>query len=139
MVCLTCNFGTKIHIGEKIAIEAKRLAIITDSNVIKLHSASLSEKLQGLEHTFFPFPAKEEAKSRKTKERLEDLMLSHGFGKDCAVVGFGGGVVTDVAGFLAATYMRGVPFFAIPTTLLCMVDAAIGGKTLSTRSKQRMP
>lgn len=129
MVCLTCNFGTKIHIGEKIAIDAKKLAIITDSNVLKIHSVSLSEKLDGKEHMFFPFPAKEEAKSRKTKERLEDLMLSHGFGKDCAIVGFGGGVVTDVAGFVAATYMRGVPYFAIPTTLVGMVDAAIGGKT----------
>lgn len=129
MVCLTCNFGTKILFGEEIAILAKRLAIITDSNVVQLHSEALSKKLGPVDHTFFPFLAGESFKTRKTKERLEDLLLSNGFGKDCAIVGFGGGVVTDLAGFLAATYLRGVPFYAIPTTLLGMVDASIGGKT----------
>jgi len=126
---LTCNFGTKIYIGEKIEIPSKKLAIITDSNVAKLHSSSLSEKLGSVEHTFFPFPAGEASKTRKTKERLEDLLISNGFGKECAIVGFGGGAVTDLAGFIAATYMRGVPYYAIPTTLMGMVDAAIGGKT----------
>jgi 3-dehydroquinate synthase len=129
MDCLDCNFGSKIYIGSEIDIEAKKLAIITDSNVIKLHSERLTEKLGSLEHTFFPFTAGESSKTRKTKERLEDLLISHGFGKECAIVGFGGGVVTDLAGFIAATYMRGVPYYAIPTTLMGMIDAAIGGKT----------
>ena len=63
------------------------------------------------------------------KELLEDQMLAAGLGRDTCLIAMGGGVVTDLSGFLAATYCRGIPWVAIPTTLLGMVDAAIGGKT----------
>ncbi len=75
------------------------------------------------------FPCGEAYKTRATKETLEDALLSQGYGADTCLVALGGGVVTDLVGFLASTYCRGVPHVLIPTTLLAMVDAAIGGKT----------
>src|SRR4029079_7858854 len=61
--------------------------------------------------------------------RLTDELLTSGFGRDSTIVALGGGVVGDLAGFVAATFMRGVPFVQLPTTLLAMIDASVGGKT----------
>lgn len=109
----------------------KRFVIITDSTVKRLYGTALQKHLQslGLSVLLISFPAGEKYKSRKTKEKIENEMLSHKLGKDTCVIGLGGGVVTDLAGFVAATYGRGIPFISIPTTLLGMVDASIGGKT----------
>jgi 3-dehydroquinate synthase len=74
------------------------------------------------------FPAGEPAKSRATWERLTDALLAAGYGRDSAIVALGGGVTGDLAGFVAATYMRGVPVVQVPTTLLAMVDSSVGGK-----------
>lgn len=98
----------------------KRLAIIAHEN------SSFTTHLPG---NYFTFPKGEQHKTRSTKEKLEDALLQAGYGRDTVIVGIGGGIVTDVAGFVAATFCRGVPFIAVPTTLLGMVDASIGGKT----------
>ncbi|MFT4552243.1 MAG: 3-dehydroquinate synthase [Chlamydiales bacterium] len=132
---------TEIEIGQGI-LETPKFAqrcrslgsisvIITDSNVEGLYGQRLLEYLrsQGLEVQLLAFPAGETHKSRRTKENLEDQMLASGLGRDTCVIGLGGGVVTDLAGFLASTYCRGVPLILAPTTLLGMVDASIGGKT----------
>lgn len=74
------------------------------------------------------FPAGEASKSRESWLRLTDEMLSQGLDRDTAIVALGGGVVGDLAGFVAATYLRGVPYAQVPTTLLAMVDASVGGK-----------
>jgi 3-dehydroquinate synthase len=74
-------------------------------------------------------PFGESNKTRETWARLTDQMLANGYGRDCVVIALGGGVVGDLAGFVAATFMRGIPVVQIPTTLLAMVDASIGGKT----------
>jgi 3-dehydroquinate synthase len=74
-------------------------------------------------------PAGEANKTRESWARLTDQLLANGFGRDSTVIALGGGVVGDLAGFVAATFMRGVPFVQIPTTLLAMIDASIGGKT----------
>jgi 3-dehydroquinate synthase len=74
-------------------------------------------------------PAGESNKTRETWARLTDQMLAKRYGRDSAVIALGGGVVGDVAGFVAATFMRGIPVVQIPTTLVAMVDASIGGKT----------
>ena len=71
----------------------------------------------------------ERNKTRQAKSRLEDDLLSLGAGRDTVLIALGGGVVTDLAGFTAGTYLRGVPWVAMPTTLVGMVDAALGGKT----------
>lgn len=75
------------------------------------------------------FPPGEESKVRATKARLEDAMLAAGVGRGACVVAVGGGVVLDLAGFVAATYMRGIAHLNVATTLLAQVDAAVGGKT----------
>lgn len=75
------------------------------------------------------FQGGERYKTRGAKERLEDALLAMSADRECTLVAVGGGMVTDLVGFTAATYMRGVPWIAVPTTLLGMVDAALGGKT----------
>ncbi|MFH1439394.1 MAG: 3-dehydroquinate synthase [Candidatus Woesearchaeota archaeon] len=140
------NFIEKNHKGKKIVI-------ITDDNVNKLHG----EKLLLLLSDILPFnsisssflldchlsndlsddntpflvsiPPGEKSKSREQKQEIEDLMLEEGFGRNTLLIAFGGGVVGDLAGFIASTFNRGIPFIQIPTTLLAMVDSSIGGKT----------
>jgi 3-dehydroquinate synthase len=82
-----------------------------------------------LEVHLFSFSNGEQHKTRATKERLENQLFEKGFGRDTCVIALGGGVVTDIAGYLAATYCRGVSLVMMPTSLLGMVDASIGGKT----------
>ena len=108
-----------------------RLALVTDTTVGPLHAAPLLRRLAqaGLTCDSFVFDAGESSKTRGTKEKLEDAMIEAGLGRDSAVIALGGGVVTDLAGFLAATYHRGIPCVQVPTTLLAMVDASVGGKT----------
>jgi 3-dehydroquinate synthase len=74
-------------------------------------------------------PPGESSKTRETWAHLTDSLLSLAFGRDSALIGLGGGVVGDLTGFVAATYMRGLPYILVPTTLLAMVDASVGGKT----------
>ena len=73
-------------------------------------------------------PAGESSKSRKMKHFIEDKLFEIGCGRDTCIIALGGGVITDLAGFVAATYCRGIPVVYVPTTLLGMVDASIGGK-----------
>lgn len=81
------------------------------------------------------FPGGERHKTRGAKQRLEDALLAMGADRECTLVAVGGGMVTDLVGFTAATYMRGIPWIAVPTTLLGMVDAALGGKTAVDTSR----
>jgi 3-dehydroquinate synthase len=110
---------------------AHRYAIITDSHVGPLYGARLERSLRdaGATADSFTFPAGEAHKTRETWALLTDELLSTGFGRDSSIVALGGGVVGDLAGFVAATFMRGIPVVQVPTTLVAMVDAAIGGKT----------
>lgn len=113
--------GSGILKEELSSIVSKR-AIITDTNVGALYG----KKLEG---TLFTFPGGEQNKTRATKELLENQLFAHGFGKDSTLIALGGGVTTDIAGYVAATFCRGIPLVMVPTSLLGMVDASIGGKT----------
>lgn len=110
---------------------ASRFAIITDDNVASLYGKQVYESLtnSGLDSCVFGFPNGEQSKTRATKELLENQMFEKGLGRDTCVIALGGGVVTDLGGYIAATYCRGIPLVMIPTSLLGMVDASIGGKT----------
>ncbi len=108
-----------------------KFAVITDSNVSELYAMPICEKLKraGFEVDLFVFTAGEKSKTRETKARIEDAMLEKGYRRDCCIIAVGGGVVTDISGFVAGTYGRGVPFINYATTLLAAADASVGGKT----------
>ncbi len=108
-----------------------KFAIITDSNVEPLYAQQLEQKLldAGYQTSVFEFPAGEKSKTRQTKAMIEDSMLERGYRRDCCILAVGGGVVTDLAGFIAGTYGRGVPFINYATSLLAAADASVGGKT----------
>jgi len=108
-----------------------RVAIVTDSHVEELYGHRLEKHLKDhdLDAFLFSFPGGEFYKTRTTKELIEDQMLAKGLGRDTCLLGLGGGVTLDLAGFLASTYCRGIPYISCPTTLLAMIDSAIGGKT----------
>ncbi len=109
----------------------RKFAVITDSNVSDLYARPICEKLitAGFEVDMFVFPAGEKSKTRETKARIEDAMLAKGYRRDCCIIAVGGGVVTDLSGFVAGTYGRGIPFINYATTLLAAADASVGGKT----------
>eukprot|EP01102_Stenamoeba_stenopodia_P021119 TRINITY_DN8429_c0_g1_i1.p1 TRINITY_DN8429_c0_g1~~TRINITY_DN8429_c0_g1_i1.p1 ORF type:complete len:261 (-),score=50.18 TRINITY_DN8429_c0_g1_i1:778-1560(-) len=108
--------------------------VITDQTLARIHSAKLKCietvcKESGKEFFIKAIAPGEGSKTRSCKEEIEDWMLACGCNRDTGVIAFGGGVVGDLAGFVASTFLRGVPLFHVPTTLLAMVDSSIGGKT----------
>jgi 3-dehydroquinate synthase len=109
---------------------AAAYAVITDSTVAHLLGERVVANLRKQRPAFLAtFAAGEWNKTRDTWGALTDQLLAHGLSRDGAVVALGGGVVGDLAGFVAATYLRGVPYVQVPTTLLAMIDSSIGGKT----------
>lgn len=109
--------------------KAQTVVIISDSNVASLYGQDFLKALKVSNKYLLTFPAGESHKTRAIKLKLEDQMLALGCNRNTLVIAFGGGVVLDLAGFVAATFCRGVNCIYIPTTLLAMVDACIGGKT----------
>ncbi len=130
-----------IHIGRDILdrmapILAKsgwagRWFIITDSNVARLHGARVLEVLRenGMDAEIIEFAAGESSKTLATCIALAEQLLGRGADRTSGLIALGGGVVGDVAGFLASIYMRGIPCVQVPTTILAQVDSGIGGKT----------
>lgn len=108
-----------------------KYAIITDSNVEKLYAHALQECMvnEGFKVDLISFPAGEKSKVRATKEKVEDEMLAKGHRRDSCIIAIGGGVVTDLAGFVAGTFGRGIPFINYSTSILGCADASVGGKT----------
>lgn len=102
--------------------------IVTDENVAKFHLEKIRQAV-GQESKFVIVPAGEEHKSLETISLLWKSFLQNGLDRKSTVIAVGGGVVGDMAGFAASTYMRGINWIAVPTTLLSMVDASLGGKT----------
>lgn len=113
----------------RAAAPAFRYAVVTDTNVGPLYADRVTRALGSDRARVFAITAGEAFKTRDTWAALTDAILAAGFARDTTLVALGGGVVGDLAGFVAATFMRGVPFVQVPTSLLAMVDASIGGKT----------
>ena len=105
----------------------RRVCIVTDSGVPQAYIDTLASQCN--EPLVFCFPMGEKNKTFDTLRELLGLLLRHNFDRKDAIVAVGGGVVTDLAGFAAATYMRGIDFYNMPTTLLSQIDSSIGGKT----------
>ena len=125
--------GFLSELGEYIETQiptAHRSFVITDSVVDKLYGDVVMESLHaaGLNPEKGVILNGEESKSLETATGLYDQLVAHGMERTSVIISLGGGVVGDLAGFVAATYMRGVPFVQVPTTLLAQVDSSIGGK-----------
>lgn len=108
----------------------RRVAVITQAVVERLHGPRLQAGLAraGVDAVTIRMPAGEGKKNLETVARLYDRLLRNGFSRDDAVLAFGGGTVGDTAGFVAATYLRGIPYVQVPTTLLAQIDSSIGAK-----------
>src|SRR5438067_4630813 len=107
---------------------AHRYAVISDDNVAPRYAARVMDALAaGDRARVLTVPAGEAHKTRETWARVTDEMLGAGFGRDTTVVALGGGVIGDLAGLVAATFMRGVPFVQVPPTPPAMIDSSSGG------------
>ncbi|MDO8481479.1 MAG: 3-dehydroquinate synthase [bacterium] len=108
----------------------RRIAIITDSRVKKMFGQNLLSTIKkaGQKAELLTFAHGETNKSQATVTALQHALLKKKYGRDTFIIALGGGVVGDVVGFVAATYLRGVPYIQMPTTLLAMVDSSVGGK-----------
>ena len=115
----------------KEVTSAERVAVITDDTVDKLYSDVVMKSLSdaGFETFKFVFPHGEKSKNISTFSSILEFLAESGLTRPAALVALGGGVVGDVAGFAAASYLRGIDFIQIPTTLLACVDSSVGGKT----------
>lgn len=109
----------------------KTALIVTDENVCPLYAGILSDSLTaaGFKPTVLTVAAGEGSKSLATANRVFTEAIRIGLDRKSMIIALGGGVVGDLAGFVAATYLRGVPFIQVPTTLLAQVDSSVGGKT----------
>lgn len=115
----------------ELGFEGRKIAIITDSNVEKLYAKDVQKELNKVSKTVITYaiPAGEENKNLKEIEKIYKVLIENHFDRHDLVVALGGGVVGDMAGFASATYLRGIDFIQIPTTLLAQADSSIGGKT----------
>ena len=109
----------------------QRCAVITDANVGKHFAKAALKSLSasGFETVLITVPAGEKSKRLAVVEKCYDQLAAHRLERKSFIVALGGGVVGDLAGFVAATYLRGIPFVQVPTTLLAQVDSSVGGKT----------
>lgn len=121
--------GAISRIPDVLPVHAGKVFVISTEDVWKLHGGKVEEALGSRPHQVLFFPGGEPRKRLHEVEALAEQMVAAGGDRSSIVVAFGGGITNDVAGFLAAIFMRGVPVIQIPTTLLAQVDAAIGGKT----------
>lgn len=120
--------GILQRVSEFIPRTSGKLFIVTTPDVWTLHGRRIEEHLKHDREVLF-FPGGEVNKRLAAVEELANELAAHGADRTSIVIAFGGGIVTDVSGFLAAIFMRGIPVLQIPTTLLAQVDAAVGGKT----------
>lgn len=111
-------------------IPAKKCMVISNPIVMELYGDLLLEGLKraGFLPETFVIPDGEQTKSINTAVQIYDALIANDFERNSPIIALGGGVVGDLAGFVAATYMRGVPFVQVPTTLLAQVDSSVGGK-----------
>lgn len=139
---IVADFGIwKSHVAHDLltTCPSTTYILISDTTIAPLYVPAFQEAFESTAAGVSPkprlltyaIPPGESSKSRQTKAEIEDWMLScqPPCGRDTVVIALGGGVIGDLVGFVAATYMRGIKFVQVPTTLLAMVDSSIGGKT----------
>lgn len=138
--CITVGLDERsypIYIGRDLFAQLSRLLpqlpkqilIVTNQIVAPLYLAAVQQALGEHRLVTHVIGDGEAEKSLHNYQQIMDTLIAHNFNRDCAVIALGGGVVGDLAGFVAATFQRGVSFYQIPTTLLAQVDSSVGGKT----------
>ena len=120
--------GKSIHWHDFAFNRYSMIVVIGDANVLHLYSEKIKQNI-GRPIDVIGFPAGEAYKTRETKAKIEDELFQLGCGRDSVFIALGGGITLDLVGFIAATFCRGVDVIYIPTSLLAMVDASLGGKT----------
>jgi len=133
--------GALDAVGERLRAlgVGRQAALVTDAAIMRLHGATVAGSLTraGFAVTVVEVPEGEAAKTLAVAEHCWDRLLAAGLDRSSTVLGLGGGAVGDLAGFIAATYMRGMNFVTLPTTVLAQVDASIGGKTAIDHPKAK--
>ena len=109
----------------------RKVFVATDAVVGELYFPAVKDSLRraGFQPFLFEVPEGEASKTLQWAQKMYDALIGGGFDRNCALVALGGGVIGDLTGFVAATYLRGVPYVQVPTTLLAQVDSSVGGKT----------
>lgn len=130
---VTTGSGILSRTGELVVAVDRPSAVLVVSDVVvaRLYASEVLASLErsGVCGVLMTIPSGERAKNLNTVRRIYSTLVQHKMDRTCAIAALGGGVVGDLAGFAAATYMRGVDFYQLPTTLLAQVDASVGGKT----------
>ena len=132
-VLLEPSYTVKIeqNLLERVQVPHARVALIADETAAKFHLTKLVSSLEfgGSSVKVFTVPSGEACKNLEVFSKLLSSLAQEGLTRDAAVVALGGGATSDLAGYVAASYLRGIAFYVCPTTLLAMVDASVGGKT----------
>lgn len=109
-------------------ISKAKFLIVTDENVFSLYEERMKNIMKGFEYFVFTITPGEESKSIENFVKINQFLVENNFNRGDAIIAFGGGVVGDLGGYVAASYLRGIDFVAVPTTLLSMIDSSVGGK-----------
>lgn len=130
-IVFSTDFGDLLSELDTLEIADRKVCIITDSHVASIYSDEIMDILNGhcRKNVLFSFPAGEESKTLATVKDIYTFLIKENFDRKDLLIALGGGVVGDITGFAAATYLRGVDFVQIPTTLIAQSDSSIGGKT----------
>ncbi len=130
---IVISAGSLAHLGREMATREHRgkVMVVSHPQIFRLHGQILQDSLEkaGFEVHLCLLPAGERYKTQRSLTKIYDAALEAGLERSSTIVAFGGGVVGDMAGFAASSWLRGIAFIQVPTSLLAMVDATIGGKT----------
>ena len=137
LVLKTQNNKVPILIGNKILskinfsnfIIGKEVCILSNRKIAKLYLTKLKKKLKGFKINTFIIPDGEKYKNVQVLNKIHNFLIKNKFDRQLTIIGLGGGVIGDLSGLVADTFLRGVNLIHIPTTLLAQVDSSIGGKT----------
>ena len=138
---VTIAAGALDRVGEiaRATAPAHRYAMITDDNVGPAYASRVVTTFDAGRVSVFTVPAGEAQKTRESWARLTDQLLDAGFGRDSTIIALGGGVIGDLAGFVAATFMRGIPYVQVPTSLLAMISDGLRSRRLWVQLPPRAP
>lgn len=133
-ICVRASKTYNVFVGDVIEKleylpKDRKYALVCDSNAYAFHGKNIKAILSGHNTAFYIFPSGEKHKNINEYYKIINFLAENSFGRGDCIIGFGGGVTGDIAGFAAATYMRGIDYIALPTTLLSMTDSSVGGKT----------